>query len=222
VKSIGEKFKKLCIIPFLLIFINLGFILFDRDVFRELNTMIPIIIFNVFISIDIVIRPISPKVDQYNRLIPAISFLSMPLLVILPYLEFKVIISEILILFQFSIHLFIIGVISSILGGFILLLSRIQLGKYGGPRIVIEDKHQLITNGIYKYIRHPMYLGFLFLFFGYSITFGSIIMTILITFCLFLIFKSRMEIEEKLLISEFGKIYQLYVERTKKLIPYLY
>ncbi len=216
------KIKKIIGIPFLVIFINLGYFLFESDAFRELKTLLPILIFNVFISIDIVIRPISPKEDQYSRLIPAISFLSMPIAVVLPYLEYKIIISEIFILSQFSTYFFLIGIILLILGGLILLLSRIQLGEYGGPRIVIEEAHQLITNGIYKYIRHPMYLGFLILFFGYSLSFGSIIMTTLITFLLFLIFKSRMEIEEKLLIAKFGKKYHLYIECSKKLIPYIY
>ena len=216
------KVKKLISIPFLLLFINLGFILIADEVFRELATLIPILLFNLFISIDIVIRPISPKIDQYNRLIPAISFLSMPIALILPYLESKTIISEILIFSQFLMYSFIIGVILLIMGGSLLLLSRIQLGKYGGPRIVIEDKHQLITNGIYRYIRHPMYFGFLLLFFGYSLSFGSIIITNTVTFCLFLIFRNRMDIEESLLFSEFGKEYQEYVERTKKLIPYVY
>lgn len=216
------KMKKIIGIPFLLIFINLGFILFESEVFKNPMRIIPILILNIFISIDILIRPISTKKDEYNRLIPAISFLSMPLIVLLPYLEFKLILDEITLLTHFSFYSFITGVILSIMGGVILLLSRIQIGQYGGPKIVVEDRHQLITNGLYRHIRHPIYLGFLFLFFGYSLAFGSFLMTIIIFLFLFLIFNKRMEIEERLLIAEFGKKYELYVTRTKKLIPYLY
>jgi len=214
--------KKIIGIPFLLIFINLGFILFESEVFKNPMKTIPILILNIFISIDILIRPISTKKDEHNRLIPAISFLSMPLIVLLPYLEFKLILDEITLLTHFSFHLFITGVILSVMGGVILLLSRIQIGQYGGPKIVVEDRHQLITNGFYEHVRHPIYLGFLFLFFGYSLAFGSFLMTILIFLFLFLIFNKRMEIEERLLIAEFGKKYELYLTRTKKLIPYLY
>jgi len=214
--------KKIIGIPFLLIFINLGFILFESEVFKNPMKIIPILILNIFISIDILIRPISTKKDEHNRLIPAISFLSMPLIVLLPYLEFKLILDEITLLTHFSFHLFITGVILSVMGGVILLLSRIQIGQYGGPKIVVEDRHQLITNGFYEHVRHPIYLGFLFLFFGYSLAFGSFLMTILIFLFLFLIFNKRMEIEERLLIAEFGKKYELYLTRTKKLIPYLY
>ncbi len=216
------KMKKIIGIPFLLIFINLGFILFESEVFKNPMRTIPILILNIFISIDILIRPISTKKDEHNRLIPVISFLSMPLIVLLPYLEFKLILDEITLLTHFSFHLFIIGVILSVMGGVILLLSRIQIGQYGGPKIVIEDRHQLITNGFYEHVRHPIYLGFLFLFFGYSLAFGSFLMTMLIFLFLFLIFNKRMEIEERLLIAEFGKKYELYLTRTKKLIPYLY
>ncbi|MHA1967226.1 MAG: methyltransferase family protein [Candidatus Hodarchaeales archaeon] len=79
-----------------------------------------------------------------------------------------------------------------------------------------------MTNGIYKHIRQPMYLGFLSLFFGYSISFGSVIMTILIVSALFLIFYNRMNIEENLLKSKFGNEYILYMNRTKRILFFDY
>ncbi len=65
------KMKKVIGIPFLLIFINLGFILFESEVFKNPMRTIPILILNIFISIDILIRPISTKKGEHNRLIPA-------------------------------------------------------------------------------------------------------------------------------------------------------
>jgi protein-S-isoprenylcysteine O-methyltransferase Ste14 len=200
---------------------DLGFILFAREVFTQIPTLVPILLLNAFISVDIVIRPVSAKKDEYNRYIIAISFLSMPFVFILPYYEYKVITTQIL--SPLIINLIsTVGTVLLALGGILLLLSRIQLGEYGGPRIVIEDKHKLITTGLYQFIRHPMYLGFLLLFFGYSLAFGSFVMTIMIFITFFLIFKTRMDIEERLLISEFGEEYLGYRERTKRLFPFLY
>ncbi|MFX0206547.1 MAG: methyltransferase family protein [Candidatus Hodarchaeota archaeon] len=208
-------------IPLLVMFMDLAFILFAREVFTQLQTLVPIFLLNVFISIDIIIRPVSTKKDEYNRYIVASSFLLMPILFILPYYEFIVLNDQIL--SPLIINLIsIIGSALMTLGGILLLMSRIQLGEYGGPKIVVEDKHKLITIGLYQFIRHPMYLGFLLLFFGYSLAFGSFIMTIVITFTFFLIFKNRMDIEERLLISEFGEEYLRYMERTKRLFPILY
>jgi protein-S-isoprenylcysteine O-methyltransferase Ste14 len=211
---------KLLGVPFLVLFMDLGFFLFAREAFTQLQTLVPILLMNTFISIDIVIRPVSAKEDKFNRSILMISFLSMPIVFIMPYFEYRMIMNQILspLIATISIK----GSALLILGGILLLLGRIQLGEYGGPRIVIEDKHQLITTGVYKCIRHPMYLGFLLLFLGYSVAFGSCFMTILISFSFFLIFKSRMDIEEELLVSEFGEKYLGYMKRTKRLIPFLY
>ena len=200
---------------------NLGFILVAREVFSHFSMFVPILLLDVFISIDIVIRPVSAKKDEYRRSIIAVSFLSIPILFTLPYYEYKVLMVQILspLIANWAS---IIGTVLLVLGGILLLLSRIQLGKYGGPKLVIEDKHQLITTGSYQYIRHPMYSGFLLLFFGYSLSFGSVIMTFTILVVFFLIFKNRMDIEEKLLISEFGEEYLVYMKRTKRLFPLLY
>ena len=208
-------------VPLLVIFMDLGFILFAREVFTHLPTLVPILLLNVISSIDIVIRPVSAKKDEYNRSIMVIAFLSMPILLMLPYFEYKVITDQILSP-SISNWTTMIGTALLMLGGILLLLSRFQLGKYGGPRIVIEDNHQLITTGVYQLVRHPIYLGFLLLFFGYSFTFGSIVLTIVISVAFFLIFKNRIDLEEKLLALEFGEEYLTYMKRTKRLFPFLY
>ncbi|MFW9905582.1 MAG: methyltransferase family protein [Candidatus Thorarchaeota archaeon] len=213
--------KKVLGIPILVIFINSGFILFAGEVYNNIATLIPIFLFNVIIIIDILIRPLSSKKDEFKRSILIISFVLLPTILILPYFEYKVFIQNWLssLLYSWGV---ITGIVFLFIGGFVLLISRIQLGRYGGPRIVIETNHKLITNGVYRFIRHPMYLGFLFAFFGYFLALGSIIMTILICFFFFLIFRSRIQLEERLLLSEFGDEYAEYMDRTKKLLPFLY
>jgi len=213
--------RKILGLPFLVVFINFLLVLFAIEVFLNPLTLIEILCFNTFICIDIVIRPTSPKKDQYRRSIMALSFLALPLIMVLPYLEAKWVISQFL---SSSVILWmaIISIGVTLLGGIIELLSRIQIGQYGGPKIVIEDDHRLITSGIYRYIRHPQYLGFLLLFFGYSFSMGSLLMTLIITVTFFIIFRSRMVLEEKLLISTFGEKYLAYAKRTKRLIPFVY
>ncbi|UCE14794.1 MAG: isoprenylcysteine carboxylmethyltransferase family protein [Candidatus Heimdallarchaeota archaeon] len=212
---------KLMGLPILFIFMNIIFLLFEQEVFTTSETLLPILLIFTFIGIDIVIRPISEKKDEYNRLVISISFLALPIMLFLPYIEGQILIQN-----QFFMKVIgltsLIGNVILVVGGAILVLSRIQTGEYGGPKIVIEDKHRLITTGLYRYIRHPMYSGFLLLFFGYSFSFGSIIITVLILIIFFVIFKSRMDLEEKLLLSSFGEEYQSYIERTNRLIPFLY
>ena len=45
---------------------------------------------------------------------------------------------------------------------------------------------------------------------------------IIVTTVYFIILKHRLIFEEKMLIEEFGKEYKKYMEKTKKLQPYLY
>ncbi len=212
---------KLIGVPILFVFVNFGFLLFAREVFSQTQTLIPILLFNVIISADIVIRPTSRKKDEYNRIVLIISFLAMPVGVTLPYFENKVLM-EIILSLPTSIWIPIIGTGFLMVGGILLLVSRLQIGKYGGPRIVIEETHQLITTGMYRYIRHPMYLGFLLLFSGYSFALGSIIATGGISLILFFVFKSRMDMEENLLLASFREEYLAYLKRTNRLIPFLY
>ncbi len=216
-----SKIIRLFGVPILVIFLNSGFILFAGEVYTYFPTLIPILLLNTFISIDIVIRPKSVKKDEFKRSILMLSFLLLPIILFLPYQEYRILAYQILTppIYYWTV---ITGTVLLFLGGVVLLISRIQLGKYGGPKIVIEENHQLITNGVYRFIRHPMYLGFLFIFFGYSLALGSIFMTNVICFIFLLIFKNRIDIEERLLLSKFGQEYMDYMERTKRLFPFLY
>ncbi|MFW9881481.1 MAG: methyltransferase family protein [Candidatus Thorarchaeota archaeon] len=148
-------------------------------------------------------------------------FLLLPFICIIPYIEFKFLIQCFITIWNnFSIYL--IGIFFLLAGSIILLYSRVLLGKFASSKIVIEQNHVLEIKGIYKYIRHPIYLGMLLIFFGYALSFKSIITPFSFLVIFFLIFNNRMNLEEKLLIEKFGKNYELYLKKTKRLIPYIY
>jgi len=72
-------------------------------------------------------------------------------------------------LFKSSLlRLRVIGIILILLGITIRILSRKALGKQFSAHVETSDEHTLITEGIYRRLRHPAYLGLLCLFFGYS------------------------------------------------------
>ena len=89
------------------------------------------------------------------------------------------------------------------------------------PTLVgIEKTTELVTTGIYHYIRHPFYSSLLFLAWGIffkHITWVSIVLAVIITILL-VITAQREETED---IEFFGKKYQEYVEETKMFIPYI-
>lgn len=120
----------------------------------------------------------------------------------------------------------IIGIVLAISGGILRLLSRLALRKAGlgvmeSSRLKIVEDHKLVTNGIYKHIRHPLYLGEVLRNHGSAIAlssgYGFVVMSLGTLFLHF-----RMDIEERMLIEEFGENYRQYMEDTNRFIPYIY
>ena len=120
------------------------------------------------------------------------------------------------------------GLILLIVGGIIRMKARLQLKKNAGFRslvgtskLKVVKEHHLVKEGLYKHVRHPLYLGEILRNLGFAIVFSSVYGTLIVLLAsTFLFF--RMSIEEKMLISFFGQEYREYKRRTKKLIPYIY
>lgn len=89
------------------------------------------------------------------------------------------------------------------------------------PALVgIEKTTELVTTGVYKYIRHPFYSSLLLLAWGIffkRITWMEIILAIITTILLTITAKKE-EIEN---IEYFGEKYQEYMKETKMFIPYI-
>ena len=115
-----------------------------------------------------------------------------------------------------------VGGIALVVAGFaIVLLGYAALGRYYSSTLVIRHDHQLVINGIYRFIRHPIYLGTITVFIGLPL-FASSTVGILISLALIPVFLRRIDIEERLLCEEFGEAYRAYQERTRKLVPFVY
>ncbi len=127
--------------------------------------------------------------------------------------------------FQFNIFI-IIGIILLVFGGSLRIISRNTLTKAGfnivnSYKLQTVKNQRLITRGIYSHIRHPLYLGEINRNIGFALLFSSIYGAgIMIFAAIFLLF--RIEIEERMLIGEFGLEYEEYKKKTKKLFPYIY
>ncbi|WP_455142445.1 methyltransferase family protein, partial [Candidatus Hodarchaeum mangrovi] len=115
-----------------------------------------------------------------------------------------------------------LGTLMIIIGGLLLCISRIILGRESTIVIGLEKDHKLITKGPYHIIRHPIYTGASFLFLGYSLSFSSLICSIVFLLVLVLWLNKRMTLEETLLIQTFGEEYLGYIKLTKRLIPFIY
>ncbi len=115
----------------------------------------------------------------------------------------------------------ILGLILFIVGFSIAIVAVRALREFYSSTLVIREGHQLITRGIYRFIRHPIYSGVILVCMSvplYALSlFGFLVMVVLIP-----IFLIRIRLEEAMLTDEFGDAYRDYVAGTRKLIPFVY
>ncbi len=85
----------------------------------------------------------------------------------------------------------------------------------------VHPEAKLVTNGIYRFIRHPMYLAVLLGAVGMLVNqYTPLRIGITVTLLVDLIIK--MIYEERLLQKKFGEEYREYRKKTKRLIPFIF
>jgi protein-S-isoprenylcysteine O-methyltransferase Ste14 len=78
----------------------------------------------------------------------------------------------------------------------------------------------LVTEGVYRYIRHPLYSSLLFL--GWGIFFkrpSCLVGLFALVASAFLVLTARVEEGEN--IRYFGEVYQEYMKHTKMFVPFV-
>jgi protein-S-isoprenylcysteine O-methyltransferase Ste14 len=123
-------------------------------------------------------------------------------------------------LFTFPVHS-IIGMALVIIGLTAMIVGQATLWRNYSGFLIIRKDHQLITHGIYRFSRHPIYLGFIVVASGLPV-YSASLYGLLASLVLIPIILNRIRIEEKLLTEEFQEAYQKYKETTRKLIPFIY
>lgn len=113
--------------------------------------------------------------------------------------------------------------LSIILAGMALrFISIWSLGRLFTVDVTIRENHTIKTDGVYRFIRHPSYLGSIVSFIGFGISLNSwfslLIIGVLVTTAMIY----RITIEEKLLKQQFGSEYSDYMKKTHRLIPWIY
>ena len=114
-----------------------------------------------------------------------------------------------------------IGLVLVFIGFSLMNWSIMVLGKQFSINVTIQENHKLITNGPYKLIRHPRYLGIMLFLVGIPVIFLSVIPLILDVF-LIGVLVWRISDEEKLMSQEFKEEWINYKKNTFSLIPYVY
>lgn len=124
------------------------------------------------------------------------------LFVSIQFLLFFLYILDIKCTFNFFSWINHLGLIASIIGFAIILLALLQLNKNLSPFPTPKNNSVLIQNGLYKYVRHPIYSGIILLFLGFGF-YNDSLFKLLISLLLTVLFYFKTNYEEKRLLQKF-------------------
>jgi protein-S-isoprenylcysteine O-methyltransferase Ste14 len=113
------------------------------------------------------------------------------------------------------------GVILIVAGLLFTVWARQRLGRNWSGTVQVKQDHQLILDGPYGFVRHPIYTGLVVAFLGSAIVIGDwfALLAVLIAFGSFW---RKLTLEERFMRETFGTAYEEYRARTAALIPYLF
>lgn len=114
----------------------------------------------------------------------------------------------------FGLVLYLLGIIG-------MHWAEMALGKQFNIQVSIIEGHRLLTDGPYKYLRHPRYSSIIIFITGISLVFRSWLALILAA-ATALVLLWRIHDEEKLMSQQFGDEWQSYIRKTWRLIPFIY
>ena len=120
-----------------------------------------------------------------------------------------------------NIILTISGIMIIIIGYSITVFANKEINKNWSPIIEKDNTQELVTTGIYKLIRHPLYFSGVLIILGTILFFKATycIALIIIYFCVII---WRINKEELKLIKYFDEKYLEYKKCSKKIMPFIY
>jgi protein-S-isoprenylcysteine O-methyltransferase Ste14 len=115
----------------------------------------------------------------------------------------------------------VVGLAVGLAGAVLLTWSATLLGRFLMHEAAVREDHALVRNGPYRFVRHPVYAGYLALLLGSGVA--------SLNLCLWLIWPvsligilTQAACEERLLAARFGQDFECYVRRTGRLVPRLW
>jgi protein-S-isoprenylcysteine O-methyltransferase Ste14 len=111
------------------------------------------------------------------------------------------------------------GVMCFVIGLWLFFRSHADLGRNWSITLEVREGHRLITQGIYRGIRHPMYSALALYSVGQALVIPNWVAGLANLVAFAVLFALRVGAEERMMAQQFGSEYAAYTARTKRLIP---
>jgi protein-S-isoprenylcysteine O-methyltransferase Ste14 len=112
----------------------------------------------------------------------------------------------------------VVGLAVGLAGAVLLVWASVLLGRLMIHEAAVREDHALIESGPYRFVRHPVYAGYLALLLGSGVASLNVFLWLLWPVSLLGI-TLQASSEEQLLEERFGQDYERYVRRTGQLVP---
>lgn len=155
---------------------------------------------------------------QGTREIALLAFTSIVLVILplssiaTPFFEFA----------DYSLHPtpFWLGVLCTVVGLWLFFRSHADLGSNFSMSLEVRSEHVLVTHGVYRRIRHPMYAAMFLLIVAQALLLPNWIAgPVAAVLALLATLLIRLGPEERMLHARFGEEYARYRQRTKRIVP---
>ena len=97
-----------------------------------------------------------------------------------------------------------------------------DLGRNWSVSLDLRERHILVTTGVYASVRHPMYAGFWLMALAQALLVANWVAGPAGLVGFGTLFFGRVRREEEMMIGAFGEEYRSYMQRTARVIPWIY
>lgn len=118
--------------------------------------------------------------------------------------------------------LFALGLLAAAASLVMFRLTHKALGKMWSVSLQLKEDHRLVTTGVYRHLRHPMYTAFWLMAAAQALLLPNWVAGPAGLVGFGVLFFSRIAPEERMMEEAFGEEYRAYRLRTKRIIPFLY
>jgi protein-S-isoprenylcysteine O-methyltransferase Ste14 len=115
----------------------------------------------------------------------------------------------------------VLGTLAMAGGLWLFWRSHADLGESWSVTLELNANHRLVTRGVYRFVRHPMYASFFVLGLGQALLIENWVAGPAALVAVSLLVFVRVPNEERMMLAQFGDEYRDYMRRTGGIVPRL-